>query len=46
VMTTLTTIQAGLCMARLLTTADNPGWASQVNYRGRDALTQRLPAMY
>jgi hypothetical protein len=30
VMTTPTTIQAGLFMAGLLTTADNPGWASRV----------------
>jgi hypothetical protein len=44
VMTTPTTIQAGLFMAGLLTTADNPGWASRVNYYGRDALRHRLPA--
>ena len=43
VMTTPTTIQVGLFMAGLLTTADNPGWASRVNYCDRDALAHRLP---
>jgi hypothetical protein len=38
-----TTIQAGLFMAGLLTTADNPGWASRINYCGWDALRHRLP---
>ena len=42
-MTTPTTIQVGLFMAGLLTTADNPGWASRVNYCDRDALAHRLP---
>jgi hypothetical protein len=46
VMTTPTTIQASLFMAGLLTTADNPGWASRVNYCGRDAPRHRLPTTY
>lgn len=42
-MTTPTTIQAGFFMAGLLTTSDNPGWASRVNCHGRDAPRHRLP---
>ena len=34
VMTTPTTIQTGLFIAGLLTTADDPGWASRAAYRG------------
>jgi len=46
VMTTPTTIQTGFFMAGLLTTADDPGWTSRVNYCGRDALRHRLSAVY